>query len=88
MDFHDRFRWRRRCFLAVLSLGDGIFQHMAVHGKADAGDIAVLFPTQEVAGAADFQVTHGNLEARAEFGEFLDGLQAFSATSDRTLSRR
>ena len=50
---------------------------MAVHGKADAGDIAVLFPTQEVAGAADFQVTHGNLEARAEFGEFLDGLQAF-----------
>ena len=63
MDFHDRILPFRLGGLAGLGLGNSLFQHMAVHGEPDAGNVAVLFPAQQVAGAADFQIPHGNLKA-------------------------
>ena len=52
-----------------------IFQHAAVGRKAYAGDVAMLGGAQKVAGAPDFQVPHGHLEAAAQFCEFPDRIE-------------
>ena len=54
----------------------GLFEELAVHLEADAGDVAVLLGAKQVARAADLEVAHGDLEAGAELSEFLHGLQA------------
>ena len=77
VDFHDRFRRRRFHLFPGLGLGNGFFQHMAVHGKADAGDVAVLFPAKEVAGTANFKVAHSDFKTGTEFRKFFDGLKSF-----------
>ena len=37
----------------------------------------MLLRSQQIAGAADFQVAHGNFEARAQFRKVADGLESF-----------
>jgi hypothetical protein len=44
---------------------------------ADRSDVAGLVRAEKVASAADLEVTHGDLEARAELGVLADGAQAF-----------
>ena len=39
--------------------------------------MAGLVLAQQIAGAADLQVAHGDLEARTQLGVLADGLQAF-----------
>ena len=63
---------RRQAF----ELADGLFQQLAVQLVADRGDVAALLRAQDVAGAADFQVAHGDGEAGAHVAELLDRLQA------------
>ncbi len=39
--------------------------------------MAVLFCSQNIAGAPDLQIPHGNPEAGTKFRKFSDGFQAF-----------
>ena len=47
--------------------------------EADGLDVAVLLAAQQVAGAAQFQIERGNLEARAQVAELLQRGQALVA---------
>ena len=51
-------------------------QDLLVGFKAHVGDEAALLRAQQVAGAADVQVLHRDVETAAQVGELLDGLQA------------
>ncbi|PBO15218.1 hypothetical protein CLM83_31420, partial [Streptomyces albidoflavus] len=44
-------------------VGDGLADHADVQVEADAGDVAGLLAAEEVAGAADLQVLHGDVHA-------------------------
>ena len=59
----------------ALELGDGLGDHLAVEVEADGGDVARLVGAEQVAGAADLEVAHGDLEPGAEVGELADGLE-------------
>ena len=59
----------------VLQLPGGFFQKLAIHLVADGGDVAGLLGAKDVAGAANFQVAHGDLETRAQMAVFLDGFE-------------
>src|SRR5438874_7667244 len=48
----------------------GILQNLTVEFIANGSDVAALLRAEEVAGAADFQIAQGDLEAGAELGEF------------------
>ncbi len=56
-------------------------EELAVEVEADLGDVAGLFGAEEVAGAADFEVAHGDFEAGAEGGVLLDGVDAFAGVA-------
>ena len=47
-------------------VGDGLAHQPDVEVEADALDVAGLFAAEQVAGAADLQVLHGQLHAGAE----------------------
>ena len=51
-------------------------QNLLIRFKAHVGNETALFRAQQVAGAADIQILHRDIEAAAQVGEFLDGLQA------------
>ncbi len=55
---------------------DGFFQHGAVRRKADIGNISMLRRTQKISCAADFQISHGHLEAAPQFRKFTNGFQS------------
>ena len=46
----------------------GLLEHLRVHLEADRGDVPALLVAEQVAGAADLEVGHGDLEAGAEVG--------------------
>jgi len=49
-------------------LRDGLVEELRVHLEADGGHVSRLLVTEQVAGAADLEVAHGDLEARAQLG--------------------
>ena len=57
------------------SLG-GMFEHLAVHVITHRSDMPGLFSAQQVARPTDFQVTHGNLEPRAEHCVLLNSAES------------
>ena len=59
----------------ALELADRLGDHLAVEVEADRGDVARLLAAEQVARAADLEVAHRDLEARAEVGELADRLQ-------------
>jgi hypothetical protein len=69
--------WARGDFFAFEG-GDALFKELAIEFEADGGDVAALFGAEEVAGAADFEVAHGDFEAAAEGGVLFDGADAFA----------
>ncbi len=60
---------------------NALAQQLAVEFKADGGDVPALLGAEQVAGAADFQVAHGDFEAAAECCELLDGGHAAAGIS-------
>src|SRR5581483_2940427 len=62
--------------LLPLELGDGLADHLDVQVVADGRNVSRLVLTEEVAGAADLEVAHGDLEARPELGVLADRLEA------------
>jgi len=50
-------------------------QQLAVQFVTDRRDVAALLGAEDVAGAADFQVAHGDLKARSQLRKLLDCLQ-------------
>ena len=52
---------------------DGLREDLQVHVVADGFHVAVLLRAQDGAGAAEFEVAHGDLEAGAELGVLADG---------------
>ena len=67
------------CGLRVARLlVDGFAQKLDEHIIPDRLKMSVLLCADEVARAADFHVTHGNAEARAEFRVFSDGIESSS----------
>ena len=65
---------RRR--LAGARLLDGGVQEPRVEIEADRRDMAALLRAEDVARAANLQIAHRQLEARAEVSRLLDRLQA------------
>ena len=49
-----------------------------IHVEADGVDVAVLLAAQQVAGAAQFQIERGDLEAGAQVGKFAQGRQTLA----------
>ena len=47
---------------------DGLVEHLHVELEAERGDVAGLLVAEQVAGAAQLEVAHGDLEAGAELG--------------------
>ena len=65
----------RRPDRRALHLGHRLGDHLAVEVVADGGDVARLRLAEQVAGAADLEVAHGDLEPAAELGRLADRLQ-------------
>ena len=59
----------------VLQLPHGVFEQLAVHLVADGGDVPRLLRAEDVAGPANLEVAHADLEARAQLAELLDRLE-------------
>ena len=59
----------------TLQLGDRLGHQLAVQVVADRSDVPALAGAQQVAGAADLEVAHRDLEARAQLGGLADGLE-------------
>lgn len=66
---------------AALKFGGGGLEHLAIQVKADGGDVTGLLGAEEVAGAADFEVAHGDFEAGAECRVLFDGVDAFAGVA-------
>jgi len=62
-----------RCL--ALHLANGLGDHLAVQVVPHSCDVTALRLAQQVAGAPNLQVAHGDLEAAAQLGCFADGLQ-------------
>lgn len=62
--------------------GDGLFEELAVEFETDSGDMAALLGAEEVARAAEFEVAHGDAEARAELVVLFKGVEAFVGLVD------
>ena len=60
----------------ALQLPDRLGDDLAVEVEADGGDVAGLLGAEQVAGAADLEVAHGDLETRAQVGGLADRLAA------------
>jgi hypothetical protein len=58
-----------------LQRAHGLGQHVVVELEADLHHVAALVLAQHLAGAADLQVVHRQVEARAQLLHVLDGLQ-------------
>ena len=65
----------RLAHLLALQLGHDLADHLAVQVVADRGDVARLAGAEQVAGAPDLEVAHGDLEPRAQLGGLADGLE-------------
>src|SRR5579864_1771960 len=55
-----------RCERRTAPLGDRLLQNLTIRVEADRGDEAVLLAPEHVAGAAYFEIAHGERHARAE----------------------
>ena len=55
---------------------DGLVEHLHVELEAERRDVAGLLVAEQVAGAADLEVAHGDLEAGAELGVVAERAQA------------
>ena len=55
---------------------DSLLQHVGIEREAHLLHLARLVVTQHFAGAADFQIVHGQEEAGTQFFHHLDGFQA------------
>lgn len=56
---------------------DGFFEKLAIKLVADRGDVAGLLRAEDVAGAANLQIPHGDAKSRAQIAVFLNRLQSF-----------
>ena len=65
-----------RGFGFVLELPHGLFQQLAIHLITHGRDMAGLLRAQNVSRAANFQIAHRDLEARAQVRIFLDRLES------------
>ena len=77
LDIDDRIRYLFFRFAPILERTDRLLQQTAVQGKPHTGNLAVLFRAQQIAGTADLQIAHGDLEPGAQFRKVPDGLQSF-----------
>ena len=56
----------------AFQLRDGLLQELAVEIEADRHDVAALGRAEDAAGAANFEIAHGDAKARAERAVLLD----------------
>jgi len=55
-----------------------LLEQLAVKLETDGGDVAALFRAEQIAGAADLKVAHGNFKPAAKRGVLPDGADAFA----------
>ncbi|CDE94401.1 unknown [Acidaminococcus sp. CAG:542] len=80
IQLHFNHRIRSNGFVRVppvLEGVDGLFQQPAVQVETHSGNLAVLFRPQQVPGAPDFQIPHGDFEPGPQFRKVPDGLEPF-----------
>ena len=70
----------------AFQLGDRALQHLAVKVEADGFDVAVLLAAEHVAGAAEFEIERGDVEAGAEIAEFFQGGQTLARDVGQSMS--
>ena len=71
----DGLHGRRRRFLAFFSR-HSLLEQLHIHLKADACDMPMLLRTEKASRAADLEITHRDLKARAKTCKLLHRLQA------------
>ena len=71
----DGLHGRRRRFLAFFSR-HSLLEQLHIHLKADACDMPMLLRTEKASCAADLEITHRDLKARAKTCKLLHRLQA------------
>ena len=68
VDARGRGSWLGGCAVVlVVEFLDGLGEEFGVEVESDGVNLAALVGAEEVAGAADFEVAHGDAEAGAEF---------------------
>jgi len=61
-------------------------QQIAIQLVAHRGDVAALLGSQDVAGAAQFQIAHRNAKPGAHVAELFNGPQSLAAVVERCRS--
>ena len=56
----------------AFALGDGALEHLAIQIEADRFDVPMLLASQDISGAAQFEIQRGNAETGAQIAEFLE----------------
>ena len=74
--------------LAGLERAHGLGQHLVVELEADLHHVAALVLAQHLAGAADLQVVHREVEAGAQFFHLLDGVEPLRGLLGQALDVR
>ena len=74
--------------LVALQFVYGLLQDLLVGLVAEIGDKAALFGTQHIARASDIEILHGDVNATAQLGEVLDGLQSSASLLRESRQRR
>ena len=76
-DLQNRVRLGNTVLNTVLQLADRPLQHIAVSGKAHAGNMPMLLRSQQITCTADLQITHRDLKPGSQFCKVADRLQPF-----------
>ena len=61
-------------------------EHLQIHLIADCLHVTVLLCAQDVACTADFQIAHGDAEARTKGGKLPDGFQSLGSNVGQRLA--
>ena len=65
-----------------------MLEQLAVKLETDGGDVAALFRAEQIAGAADLKVAHGNFKPAAQRGILPDGADAFAHIGEQAYVAR
>ena len=71
--------------LVAAQLLDRLSQELAVEVEAYSGNMPRLLCAEQIASAADFEIAHGNLEARSQCGILFDRAHSFFRIARRDL---
>ncbi len=70
----------------TLLLTNSLVEHFQIHIVSDRLHMSVLLRSENVACSSDFEITHGNMEARTELGIFTDSRKSLCGNLGQLLA--